>query len=357
MQIWVNVRHNGTDVDFFNCKKSKKEDCTVLEPYMEKNYNCSIHKECANLKGMYNCTEGMCRYIDPFYECAQKGTVRQRNNCNKRDQCSKLRGTFHCNEGLCAKLKPKNKKPDGTPYEYPRCERKCKEVNTKSKNVVLLTSYGYHMAYCDSADEEVARNWTSASETFIATCSKVKIQKTPTGNLMKGIDCIDGISIESNELAPKRLNYSQLINYVKNQTLEGMGRKILMYEDEVILANKTKLLVNLEGCVNTLRDECAEKFEILGKDGRDYSPQSIFPCFINEDTVSDFAVYKFSRDATILETIIFASVPSGLLVGSCLCLILCSKIVQIDGSRMYIDCCPGRGNSGGNRSHLGALSL
>ena len=345
MQIWVYVRHNGTDVNFYGCKKVKKEECTIIEPYTVRTYNCSIHKECEFLQGMYNCTEGMCKFIDPFFECAQEGPPKNPNNCKLRDRCSKLTGTYHCSSGACRQLKPKSKKLDGKRLKYPRCERKCKEVNTKSKNVVLFTSNGYYMGHCDSADEEVSRNWTSISETFIASCSKVQILKTPSGNTIKGKDCIDGISIDSSTLAPLRLNYSELINYFKNQTIEGTGRKILQYEDEVILTNRTKLLVNLEGCVNTLSDECHSMFLAHGNDGSNYTAQSIFPCFINEDTVSDFALLSFNRDAIVLETIIFASVPSGLLVISCLLLVLCSKIVQVDGSHMYIDCCPGKENT------------
>lgn len=46
--------------------------------------------------------------------------------------------------------------------------------------------------------------------------------------------------------------------------------------------NHSRLFINLDGCVNTLRGECREFLQTNGRDGRNQTAQSRFPCFYNK---------------------------------------------------------------------------
>jgi hypothetical protein len=51
------------------------------------------------------------------------------------------------------------------------------------------------------------------------------------------------------------------------------------FEDDIMIFNTSKLLINHEGCVNTLSSECNEFYERHGRDGRNSTSPSRFPCY------------------------------------------------------------------------------
>jgi hypothetical protein len=57
--------------------------------------------------------------------------------------------------------------------------------------------------------------------------------------------------------------------------------KGLIYEisDTKCLLLRTLLFMNHEGCVNTLQEECKRFYAELGRDGRNQSFPSRFPCY------------------------------------------------------------------------------
>lgn len=77
--------------------------------------------------------------------------------------------------------------------------------------------------------------------------------------------------------------------------------------------------------MNTLRDECKEFFASHGIDGRDLRAPVKFPCYYTPDN-NETVVTRFSRNGAIFEFALLAAVPGGLLVLSCSCLILCTKV-------------------------------
>jgi hypothetical protein len=97
-------------------------------------------------------------------------------------------------------------------------------------------------------------------------------------------------------------------------------------------------MINLEGCVNTLKDECRDFYRFYGRDGSDHNARARFPCFYAENAI-DLVVARFDVKVTE-EQFLFASiVPSVLFVVSCLTLMLCQKSVVVgDDAKMRFKC-------------------
>jgi hypothetical protein len=97
--------------------------------------------------------------------------------------------------------------------------------------------------------------------------------------------------------------------------------------------------VNLDGCVNTLRDECKSIFDIVGKDGYDgRSSPAVFPCYISPKR-PDVVIYNYDKHDTYIRGVLFSVIPLCLITVSCTALVMCSKFVHVEGERMHIKVC------------------
>jgi len=57
-------------------------------------------------------------------------------------------------------------------------------------------------------------------------------------------------------------------------------------ESQLELNANVKVRVNMEGCVNTLRDECRDFYENFAKkDGRNDTSRAVYECFYDENNV------------------------------------------------------------------------
>ena len=100
-----------------------------------------------------------------------------------------------------------------------------------------------------------------------------------------------------------------------------------------------RLKINIEGCVNTLRDECDSFYAVLGRDGRNQTSPARFPCHYAPHN-PEFVVLTFDLPRTKRLFLFFFVVPASLLVLSCGSLFLCSRVLTIDNAgRMRFDCC------------------
>ena len=116
------------------------------------------------------------------------------------------------------------------------------------------------------------------------------------------------------------------------------------YEDDILIFNQSRLMINLEGCVNTLQEECTKFYEIHGNDGRNHSAPSRYPCYYAPEN-PDFVVARFNLKHTRWLFLIFFIVPASLLIVSCGILFICSRALNVDNSgHMNLDCCT-QGNS------------
>ena len=111
------------------------------------------------------------------------------------------------------------------------------------------------------------------------------------------------------------------------------------YEDDIMIFNQSRLMINLEGCVNTLQEECHKFYEIHGNDGRNHSAPSRYPCYYAPGN-PEFVVARFDLKQTRWLFLIFFIVPAALLVMSCCVLFTCSRSLNVDNSgHMNLDCC------------------
>lgn len=129
MQIFVNLRQNGSEIQFQNCTNHLNRTCNGIDIENAKNYTC-IKEECKNLTGLFNCTIGVCYNISEAFECEFRNVDQAMKCSGKRGKvtCMEINGLFSCNKGACAKIK--------APYN---CDRKCHGIPTNSKNVILFT--------------------------------------------------------------------------------------------------------------------------------------------------------------------------------------------------------------------------
>ncbi|XP_071449332.1 uncharacterized protein [Hetaerina americana] len=406
VQIFVTLRRNGSHLLFQNCSSAATKTCFGIDSESARKMRC-IKDECRNLTGTFNCTQGMCINITDAFECVflrrpqpvalpspvpdggvEGGGVvmapqlfpdeEPPSKCSGRRgkiTCIALDGLQQCLRGTCTKIRP--------PYN---CDRRCVDIPTRNKNVILLSGDKVYLSRCTSAvlanpeskgpDEEEEEEkeeeedeeehddppviphgrvvWTSSAnpdDILLASCHSV----INTTRGVEATDCINGSLLERSRLADLT-NFTHLTHlsaFYDRPLDEGdplIDREpVAPPEAKLVIANESKLQINLEGCVNTLRDECREFLKEYGRDGTDHNARARFPCFFSptqsdepsEDGVSTTtAVARFDLAATYREFMVAALLPSFLFAVSCFTLLLCQRTVNVgDDARMRFTGC------------------
>lgn len=96
-------------------------------------------------------------------------------------------------------------------------------------------------------------------------------------------DCINGTLLNATLVPNKWMNftvYRQLVDYTTRVVDEN--QRFLPQQRELTIYNHSRLYINLDGCVNTLRGECRQFLYTNGNDGDNFTAQSRFPCFYNK---------------------------------------------------------------------------
>lgn len=330
IQIYVNARSNGTDLLFANCTNSANKTCYGIDQENAKKYRC-IADDCKNLTGTFNCTKGMCINITDAFECEFKSTDPPLKCSGRRGKitCIEIDGLQHCERGTCERIR--------IPYN---CDRRCVDIPTRNKNIIVISGDQAFLSQCQKAIAVIGGNevWAENDENILmVSCFRVF-------NETQGIiatDCINGTLVPRTELQDKS-NFTFLLHLsVWSETLMDPKRMFAPPEADLIIANESKLLINLEGCVNTLRDECKEFLREYGKDGTDHNARARFPCFFSE-LHSDVVVARFDLATTYQEFLVASLLPSILFVVSCLTLLLCQRTVVVgDDAKMRFKCTKG----------------
>lgn len=342
IQIYVNLRTNGTSLSFANCTNSANKTCYGIDQENAKKSRC-IADECKNLTGTFNCTMGMCINITDAFECIFANTDPPLKCSGRRGKitCIDIDGLFSCNRGLCEKIR--------TPYN---CDRRCVDIPTRNKNMILLSGDKIFLSQCQNAinaktQEEV---WNESEDNVLmASCYNIK--NTSAG--VEATDCINGSVLEKNVLTD--LTNFTYLSYL-HTGVASLVKKIGPLDSDLTISNESRLMVNLEGCVNTLRDECKEFLREFGKDGTDHNARARFPCFYSLNNVG-VVVSTFDLETTKKQFIFASVIPSVLFVISCLSLILCQKTVVVgDDAKMRFQGCTGESiipiNKGGSQNTL-----
>lgn len=77
-------------------------------------------------------------------------------------------------------------------------------------------------------------------------------------------------------------NIISFFNQIPHRYLSMETCRFLPKQSSLTIYNSSILLVNLEGCVNTLRDECTDFLHSHGRDGINNTAQSRYLCYYNK---------------------------------------------------------------------------
>lgn len=159
-------------------------------------------------------------------------------------------------------------------------------------------------------------------------------------------DCLNGTVLNDTDLPLNNMNFTKFWQiYANSNNLLDKTEKYLPSQQALTIYNTTKLFINLEGCVNTLRGECTVFFEGHGSNGSNNTAQSRYPCYYNRHH-SKYAIIRFDLKKTYKELLFAATVPTTLFVLSCIFLCVITQSVRVgDDTKMRCKYCRGSGGS------------
>ncbi|XP_067013562.2 uncharacterized protein Teh3 [Anabrus simplex] len=348
-QVYVNLRNNGSNLLFANCTHTTNKTCYGIDQENAKKARCIVD-ECRNLTGTFNCTNGECINITDAFECVFKESGPPLKCSGRRGKitCIAMEGLQNCNRGTCERIH--------TPYN---CERRCLDIPTRNKNVIVVSGDRVYLSQCHSAIDlkTMTDVWTEDQNNILmASCYTV----TNTSSGLFASDCINGTILDDRQHFGDQANFTYL-NYVSvtNTHLLDPERVVAPPEHDLLIANESHLFINMEGCVNTLRDECKEFLREYGKDGTDHNARARFPCFFASHDTSK-VVARFDLEGTYNHFLVASIIPSVLFVVSCFMLVFCQKTVEVgDDAKMRFRGCPNKdlilssGEKGSSANNLG----
>lgn len=106
-------------------------------------------------------------------------------------------------------------------------------------------------------------------------------------------DCVNGTSLNKITIPEHYVNFTSFLN-IYEESLQYPVDPENVYvpaQRSLTIYNNSRLYINLEGCVNTLKGECRDFLTSHGRDGDNQTAQSRYPCYYNK--VSLFALKKF----------------------------------------------------------------
>eukprot|EP00090_Calanus_glacialis_P002363 TRINITY_DN11756_c0_g1_i1.p1 TRINITY_DN11756_c0_g1~~TRINITY_DN11756_c0_g1_i1.p1 ORF type:complete len:463 (+),score=131.42 TRINITY_DN11756_c0_g1_i1:108-1496(+) len=328
--LFVNVRQNGTDVDFEGCHEVVEKTCPVLDESLTNSRNCAKDHHCTSLDQMFMCEAGMCTNITDVFSCTwAPEDAEPPLNCFYKRNCVELDGMYSCTDGYCSRL------------ANWKCERACRDIPTSRQNVISMAGDKIVSAHCrvgiNSRTGEKIWEFSDNPDTIlISSCTTVEVMSD--GELVRGSDCINGTKMP-NTFFEEYTNFTHLMKVFHG---EGWKHKLDMpdrtselprgthipFDTDIKIYNKTMLYINHEGCVNTLQYECDQFYKIHGQDSRNQSSPSRFPCYYSSDN-PDFVVQRYDLIQTKISFLMFFTIPAGCFITSCLVLLICSNLVGV----------------------------
>lgn len=335
--LYVSVRNNGTNAEFEECTDIVTKTCASLDMRSVVKRNCKEDHQCTQLDKTFRCEEGRCWNITSVYKCRWQEKDPPLN-CEKKRNCVELEGMYDCEKGHCGLIK-----------EW-ECERRCADIATPGKNVIVMSGDRFVMANCRRAVDVTSGEtmWTANEKldtTLLVSCTVLGDNGT---DYFRASDCINGTLLPAHHFGKEPTNLTMLQDTFArlgpDNKLDEAGERF-PYEDDILIFNKSRLMINYEGCVNTLKEECTSFYDKHGNDGRNSTSPSRFPCFYTPDN-PEFVVLRFDLSKTRWLFFIFFLVPACLLVVSCGVLFTCSRVLNVDNAgHMNMDCCGNQGNT------------
>lgn len=101
-------------------------------------------------------------------------------------------------------------------------------------------------------------------------------------------DCVNGTLLKEIPLPQPTINFTSFLN-IYEKSLQYPVDPTNIYvpaQRSLTIYNSSRLYINFEGCVNTLKGECKDFLVTHGRDGDNQTAQSRYPCYYNK--VSQF---------------------------------------------------------------------
>lgn len=285
---------------------------------------------------MQKLTIGHCANFSELYVCHYKAdgiTV------DAEKDNMKLNGFFYCKGSNCTRIK-----------RAFSCDRYCPKITTSSINVFAMHNNSLTTADCEVAYALTEANgslpsvrippthmWNETMGILLTNC--IDVQRVDDQKLI-AYDCLNGTLLLEEQVIPTPFtNFTTFWKIYENSSVVlDPTQKFLPKESTVTIYNATKLFINLEGCVNTLRGECKEFLFTHGQDGDNNTAQSRFQCYYNRNH-SDFVVARFDLQKTWRELLIAVVVPSTLFLISLTSLCIITQTVKVgDDAKMRCIC-------------------
>ena len=326
-----------------SCTDIHAKECPALDLNNIERKNCKEDRQCTEMDKMFRCEFGVCWNITSVYACTyDEADAGPPVSCRKKRNCVELEGMYDCEAGTCKRI------------EKWSCERRCVDMPVKGKNVIVQSGDNIVLANCERAVQHRTGEvmWNAQdhrSRLLMTSCTEMYLE----GSVIRGHDCINGSLLPDNILGDVT-NYTVLNSVMLNNGYANkldLNDNFLPFESDMTIFNHSRLMINHEGCVNTLQEECELFYEAYGRDGRNQTSPARFPCFYAPHN-SDFVVKRFDLDKTKWVFLMFFTIPAGLLIVSCSFLFTCSRVLNIDNTGHMIMRCCGSGGSNQNSKTL-----
>lgn len=241
-----------------------------------------------------------------------------------------VEGYYTCYDGYCIEI-----------YDL-KCERRCNDLtfNLVEKNSVIFSGERLIIAECSArstAEESRLNSGNPRQNTLFVACSNVTIDHEAKSMITR--DCVNGTWFSSSFNGGKT-NYTYMMaEYSRLREDPAHRADEIAFEPDITIFNQTKLKFNIEGCSNTLSEECKAFYNEYGRDGRNYTARAIYPCYYDPED-PDYVVINFNPEKTLMLLIFFAAIPGGIMCFSCLYMCGCSRFIHVaDDGHMRLRCC------------------
>jgi len=138
---------------------------------------------------------------------------------------------------------------------------------------------------------------------------------------------------------PRKVNYTRLLQIfsskegyekrIDKRPISSVGKRNIPFDVDITIYKETRLLMNHEGCSNSLSEECTDFHRDFGRDGRNYTTSSRFNCF-HTKKYEDYVAAYLDLEESHGYYIFMLFVPLGIFLGSCFFCIACSFIIIVD---------------------------
>ena len=335
MQIHVAARKNSSKVTFHDCVDVYDKQCSGLDVNLTQPWKCK-KGQCANLSGLFNCSRdglNVCREITAAFECRNKKISEEKVTC--LETCDeRLDGVYSCKKGECYQVKEVNQ-------YWKDCQRKCTKLLMKDRNTVIFSKERMIAANCKKVSSSTSKEdnntitdinsdpgWINLEKVVFLFCTYYKEKIGESNYDLHLEDCFNGTMGEA-EIVENFTDYRDILAYHKELTARPNAELLIHTEESLGIMNVTKLLINTEGCSNTLSKECDKFFATHANDGLDGKTADRFPCYYTEKD-SSFVVGQYNPRMTFIFLLLASTIPSGLFVFACFVLFLCSKSVGVN---------------------------